>query len=216
MVIIKEAAVGAIFSGMWMHMERKNDCQPFHTEYLWRSSLASNMHCWVQYFYLCGLLCLLASIMLLLKKSRLIPDCFMPSWCVACDCFPAFHSLTFALVYPYGVSYGCPAFRLHMLYHFTLGDLPKYVRENETKVVAFKPEVGRKAKNPGFPESKSWNRLEKSTSQFFGLMAGLQKSQSKNTTNICSYMTKSTFRLILSNSWLLEIKHWMHNLDCLE
>lgn len=42
-----------------------------------------------------------------------------------------------------------------MLYHFTLGDLPKYVRENETKVVAFKPEAGRKAKNPGFPESKS-------------------------------------------------------------
>lgn len=82
-------------------------------------------------------LCLLASIMLSFKTSYLISDCFMPSWCVACDCFPAFHSLTFALVCPYGVSYACPACRLHMLYHFTLGDLPKCVRENQTKVVAF-------------------------------------------------------------------------------
>ena len=40
-------------------------------------------------------------------------------------------------MYPYGVSYACPACRLHMLYHFTLGDLPKCLRENETKVVAF-------------------------------------------------------------------------------
>lgn len=71
------------------------------------------------------------------KRATSFSDCFMPSWCVACDCFPAFHSLKFALVYPYGVSYACPACRLHMLYHFTLGDLPKCVRENETKVVAF-------------------------------------------------------------------------------
>lgn len=91
----------------------------------------------VPYFYLCGPLCLLTSIKFLLKKSHLISDCFMPSWCVACDCFPAFHSLTFAFVYPYGVSYACPACRLHMLYHFILGDLPKCVRENEIKVVAF-------------------------------------------------------------------------------
>lgn len=71
------------------------------------------------------------------KRATSFSDCFMPSWCVACDCFPAFHSLTFALVYPYGVSYARPACRLHMLYHFTLGDRPKCVRENETKVVAF-------------------------------------------------------------------------------
>ena len=71
------------------------------------------------------------------KRATSFSDCFMPSWCIACDCFPASHSLKFASVYPYGVSYACPACRLHMLYHFTLGDLPKCLRENETKVVAF-------------------------------------------------------------------------------
>ena len=52
-----------------MPMERKNDHQPFGIEYLQRLPLTGRMDGSVQYFYLCGLLCILASIMLLLKKE---------------------------------------------------------------------------------------------------------------------------------------------------
>lgn len=75
--------------------------------------------------------------------------------------------------------------------------------------------MGRQAKNPGFPESKSWIRLEKSASQFSGLLSGLQNSQFRKTTNICSHMTKWTFRWIISNNWLLKIEHQVCNLGCL-
>lgn len=71
-VIVSGAALGAVFPGVWMQMEGKNDHQPFGIEYLWIASFASSVYCSVQYFFLCGLLCLLASIMLLLKKSHLI------------------------------------------------------------------------------------------------------------------------------------------------
>lgn len=71
-VIVKGPAVGVVFSGMWMQMEKENDHQPFDTQHLWRAPLASSKDCSRQYFYLCGLLRLLASIMLLLKKSHLI------------------------------------------------------------------------------------------------------------------------------------------------
>lgn len=101
--------------------------------YLWLAAWTSmyNISILAVFFASLPVLCFYST------RATSFSDCFMPSWCVACDCFPAFHSLTFALVCPYGVSYACPACRLHMLHHFTLGDLPKCVRENETKVVAF-------------------------------------------------------------------------------
>ena len=99
-------------------MERKNDHQLFGIERLQRLPLTGRMDGSVQYFYLCGLLCILASIMLLLKKSHLIlwlfyaklvcclwlfpsiPQlevCFSVSlWCFLClPCLPATYVVPF-------------------------------------------------------------------------------------------------------------------------
>lgn len=151
--------------------------------------------------------------MLLLKRATSFSDCFMPSWCVACDCFPAFHSLKFALVYPYGVSYACPACRLHMLYHFTLGDLPKCVRENETKVVAFNQK--RVDRQRILDSQNQWVEIDLKSQlvNFLNSWHTYRKPSPGILLTFCSHMTKWTFRLILSNKWLLKVKTWVHKLE---
>ena len=139
MVTVKEADLGAVFSGMWMPMERKNDHQLFGIERLQRLPLTGRMDGSVQYFYLCGLLCILASIMLLLKKSHLILWLFYAKLVCCLWLFPSIPQLEVC----FNVSLWCflclPCLRATYVVPFYTWRPSKVfeLRENETKVVAF-------------------------------------------------------------------------------
>lgn len=84
------------------------------------------------------------------ERATSSSDCFMPSWWSAV--IVSQHSTVEVCLCGLMVFfYACPACRLHMLYRFTLGELPKCGRETKTTGKEF-----------WIPQSKSWKCHEKS------------------------------------------------------
>ena len=122
-------------------------------EYLQRSPLASSMDCSVQYFSLCGLLCLLASIMLLLKKSHLILWLFFAKLVCCLWLFPSIPQLEVC----FSVSLWCflclPCLQATYVVPFYTWRPSKMCERKWDQSGCLEPEAGRQAKNPRFPES---------------------------------------------------------------
>lgn len=111
----------------------QNDCQSFLCKPLCRSLLADSIRFRAQYFSLCGLPCISARMDDAFAQREpprpLIVLCQVGEVPVIVSQHSTVEVCLCGLMVFF---YACPACRLHMLYRFTLGELPKCGRETKT------------------------------------------------------------------------------------